>query len=97
MTQTDRHLHRARASVPMPFMLTTLALAALLAGQLGDVVPLNFDTISPKAAAALHGQRVTVVFTPAKPAYTSGRGRRLRTWAGPADLDDVDRTVVLKG
>jgi hypothetical protein len=79
-------------------MLTTLALAALLAGQpRDDVAPLLFDTISPKAAAALHGQRVTITFTPALPAYTWGKGKRLVTVADPADIDDVERSVFLKG
>jgi hypothetical protein len=78
-------------------MLHTLALAALLAGQPVEAPPILFDTITPKVAAALHGQRVTITFTPALPAYTWGKGRRLVTVAGPVPIDDVERTVMLKG
>ena len=75
-------------------MSPTLALAALLAAQPGDdVAPILFDTITPKAAAALHGQRVAITFTPALPAYTFGKGKRLTTVAGPLDVDDVGRSV----
>jgi hypothetical protein len=79
---TDHHLHPRRRSVPIPITFTTLALAAVLAGQPAEAPPILFDTISPKAAAALHGQQVTITFTPAKPALTPGKGKRLTTWAG---------------
>jgi hypothetical protein len=78
-------------------MLPTLALAALLAGQPAEPAPILFDTITPKAAAALHGQRVTITLTPELPAYTWGKGKRLVTVAGPIPIDDVERTVMLKG
>ena len=79
-------------------MLTTIALVAFLAAQPGDTdAPIPFDTLGPKAAASLHGRRVTITFTPAKPAYTWGKGKRLVTIAGPADTDDLERTVMLKG
>ena len=78
--------------------LTSFALAALLAAQPSEVdAPIAFDTITLKAAEALHGQEVTITFAPGCPCDLFGEGENLRTVAAPADTAHFSRTVYLKG
>lgn len=79
-------------------MITVAVLFALFVAQPGETsAPIKFDTISLKDVELLDGQRVTVVFLPARPAYTWGAGKNLVTVAAPADTATFERTVVLKG
>jgi hypothetical protein len=75
-----------------------LALFVLLPRQHGETrAPLKFGTITLKDAEQLDGQRVTITFLPALPAYTRGAGKNLVTIAAPADTAMYERTVMLRG
>lgn len=78
-------------------MLRACLFVALVA-QPGEVAaPVKFDALTRARAEQLDGCAVTITFTVARPAYTWGEGANLRTVTGPADVDDAERTVVLKG
>ncbi len=75
-----------------------LALAALLCAQPdATVTRVTFENLTIKDAERLDGKAVVATFTVAKPAYTWGEGKRLRTIIGPADNGGTERAVVLKG
>jgi hypothetical protein len=59
-------------------MITTFALLALSVAQpVGMPAPVPFDRITQAEAARLNGQKVTITFVPARPAYTWGEGKNL--------------------
>lgn len=76
--------------------MLTITLLTLAAAQ-PIAAPIPFDAITLERAAELDGRPVTVTFTSARPAYTWGEGKGVRTWCGPAEGDDVERTVSLRG
>ena len=45
----------------------------------------------------MNGAEVLATFTIARDAYLWGAGEWVRTVVGPADIDEVERTVVLRG
>ena len=58
----------------------------------------NLETITVTDAEALAGKTVVVTFVVAKPAYTWGEGKALRTIVGPKDSAmHPERSVNLKG
>ena len=54
-----------------------------------------FDRLTLSDAAALNGAEVAITFTVGRPVYTWPRP--LRTVCGPDEIDDQERTAVLRG
>ena len=77
----------------------TLILATLLCTQPADdlVVRVRIEALTLADAERLDGKTVVTTFTVAKPAFTWGEGKKLRTFVGPKEGGGEDRMVVLKG
>lgn len=77
-------------------MLCAVLLYALAASS-DTAAPIPFATLTVEDARRLNGQDVTVAFTIGAPAYTHGEGAKLVTVIGPGDVDEHERTAVLRG
>lgn len=79
-------------------MLTCgLTLCTLAVSSSDTAAPIPFDKLTVADARRVHGQEITIAFTVGAPAYTWSEGGALVTVVGPGDVDEHERTVVLRG